>query len=367
MLAISLLFLFNQPNAFSAYGDHDGPYGEDDGIHGGNRLYEYDPENPDAGTYPPPDPRIKGWAVSIVDSWRPDGITSGTPDLVLGQPGGTFDAWSMGDGGWITVSFDQVIANRSGYDFAIWENGFISRQAGNQGLLWAELMFVEVSTDGLNFCRFPSINLIPAAPPLGGFGCIDPTYVHNVAGKHPNGNDGRDEGTPFDLDDLAEDPLVIDGTVNLHHIRYVKLIDVIGDGSTFDSQGNPMLDPYPTPFGTGGADLDAVAILNVDHCPDDPDKIDPGDCGCGNPDLDANQNGISDCLEAEPNAGEAPTAEPVQDQVTEPTAETDSLEDVDEADDTASPASNSNAGTAENNDDDSGGCFITIAVNSLNS
>ncbi len=34
-----------------------------------------------------------------------------------------------------------------------------------------------------------------------------------------------------------------------------------------------------------------------DNCPSDPNKTEPGDCGCGQPDTDANGNGTSDCLE----------------------------------------------------------------------
>jgi hypothetical protein len=262
------------PFAYAGYGDHDGPYGENDGIHGGYQS---------GGT---PDPRIKGWATQVVDYWRPSGINFGTPDLVLGQPGGTFDVLSLGDSGWIIVTFDQPIGNGDGPDFAVWENGFISRTPGfDPGLLWAEFMFVEVSTDGVNFIRFPSVNLIPH--PIGGFGCIDPTYVHNVAGKHPNGNDDRDQGTPFDLNILQDHPLVTNGTVDLNNILYVKLIDVVGDGSTYDSLGNPMYDPYPTPFGTGGADLDAVGVLNepfINHFPPDkPILLAPSDGEIGVP------------------------------------------------------------------------------------
>jgi len=236
-------------SAYGAYGYHDGPYGEDDGIHAGYQI---------GGI---PDPNIKGWATEVVDYWRPDGINFGTPDLVLGQPAGTFHVFSLGDGGWMTIAFDQVIVNGAGPDFAVWENGFINVSVPPLGMLWAELMFVEVSSNGSDFARFPSVCQNPA--PMGGFDCIDPTYYHNVAGKHANGNDGRDEGTPFDLDDLLSDPLVTQGLLDLNDIQYVKLIDVVGDGSTFDSLGNPMWDPYPTPFGTGGADLDAICVLNT--------------------------------------------------------------------------------------------------------
>jgi hypothetical protein len=50
-------------------------------------------------------------------------------------------------------------------------------------------------------------------------------------------------------------------------------------------------------------DLDDIAILAVnwlatydfDLCPDDPNKIQPGTCGCGVPDFDVNGDGIMDC------------------------------------------------------------------------
>ncbi|MBW2108571.1 MAG: hypothetical protein JRI36_07910 [Deltaproteobacteria bacterium] len=240
--------------ALAGYGDHDGPYDEP-GIHA-------------------TDPEIKGWATGVADSSRPDGVNFGAPGNVLGAPGGTFDTYSLGDGGHITVMFDPPIANGPGPDFAVWENGHVSIQPGTEGLLFAELMFVEVSSDGVHFIRFPSVNLIPDDQVPGGFGVIDPTYVLNVAGKHPNGN-GEDQGTPFDLDDLLEDPKVLSDEVDLTHIRYVRLVDVIGDGSTTDSQGNPMWDPYPTPFGTGGADPDAVGVLNEprENSPPEPPEL----------------------------------------------------------------------------------------------
>lgn len=247
----------------ASYGDHDGPYDEP-GIHA-------------------TDPGIQGWVAGVADFSRPDGVNFGAPEDVLGAPGGTFNTCSLGDGGRLTVTFEHPIANGPGPDFAVWENGHVSVQPGTEGLLFAELMFVEVSSDGVNFTRFPSVNLIPADQAPGGFGVIDPTYVFNVAGKHPNGN-GEDQGTPFDLDDLLDDPKVLSDEVDLTDIRYVRLIDVIGDGSTTDSLGNPMWDPNPTPFGTGGADPDAVGILNEPRnnvSPDAPELVFPEDGEAG--------------------------------------------------------------------------------------
>ncbi|UCH79906.1 MAG: hypothetical protein JSW20_09125 [Nitrospiraceae bacterium] len=34
-----------------------------------------------------------------------------------------------------------------------------------------------------------------------------------------------------------------------------------------------------------------------DLCPDDPDKTDPGVCGCGNSDRDSDGDGIPDCID----------------------------------------------------------------------
>ncbi|UCC30687.1 MAG: hypothetical protein JSU86_00115 [Phycisphaerales bacterium] len=42
--------------------------------------------------------------------------------------------------------------------------------------------------------------------------------------------------------------------------------------------------------------LDIVEI--VDNCPNDPDKTEPGQCGCGNPDTDSDNDGTADCNDA---------------------------------------------------------------------
>ncbi len=62
-------------------------------------------------------------------------------------------------------------------------------------------------------------------------------------------------------------------------------------------------DPDKTQPGVCGcgepdSDSDEDGTLNcVDECPDDPDKTQPGDCGCGVPDLDSDEDGTADCVD----------------------------------------------------------------------
>jgi hypothetical protein len=54
------------------------------------------------------------------------------------------------------------------------------------------------------------------------------------------------------------------------------------------------------------ADVDNDGILDtcdtsVDLCPDDPNKTEPGQCGCGVPDTDSDGDGVADCVDNCPN------------------------------------------------------------------
>jgi len=161
------------------------------------------------------------------------------------------DTLSLGDGGSITLHFDSAIRDETGDDFAVYENGFRDLFG-----LFAEFAYVEVSTNGIDFARFDSdaFNASPVLP----FDSLDPTDYHGLAGRHEAGL-----GTGFDLTDLDMDPLVLLGTVDPMDIRYVRLVDVIGNGSTTDGGGNPIYDPYPTAFPQGGFDLEAVGVIHV--------------------------------------------------------------------------------------------------------
>jgi hypothetical protein len=162
--------------------------------------------------------------------------------------------------GSLTVSFAEPIRNFSGADFAVFENGFISgSDQGGTGVggVFAELAYVEVSSNGVNFARFDSISLTDSA--VGPYGSIDPTAVFNLAGKHVNAG-GESWGTPFDLDELAGHSLVQAGQLDLDAITHIRLVDIPGSGDFLDSLGNPIYDAWVT-WGSGGADIEALGAI----------------------------------------------------------------------------------------------------------
>jgi len=156
---------------------------------------------------------------------------------------------SLGDSGEVVLSFNQPIYNGIGPDFAVFENSFSDT--------FLELAKVFVSSDGVNYVEFPCHSNTPDHSGIGGFGTLDPTDLHNLAGKYR-----AQYGTPFDLEDLIDS-----SCINLNHISHVKLIDCVGTSdinyASKDSYGNKIIDPYPTNFQGGGFDLDAIAAINI--------------------------------------------------------------------------------------------------------
>jgi hypothetical protein len=155
---------------------------------------------------------------------------------------------SLGDRGTAILTFEKPIANGPGFDFAVFENSFSDT--------FLEIAFVEVSSDGENYFRFPAHSQTQTETQVDGFGNVDPTYLNNFAGKYR-----AMFGTPFDLDDVEAHPLL-----DKSKITHVKLIDVVGsidpEYASFDQFGNKVNDPYPTPFASSGFDLDAVGVIN---------------------------------------------------------------------------------------------------------
>jgi len=178
----------------------------------------------------------------------------GSAAAALGAPGGALDVVSLGGGGSATLGFVHPITNGEGPDFAVFENGFPAQTAPFGDYL--ELAFVEVSTDGQHFVRFPSVSLTQDSVQVGSFGQLDPKKIHNLAGKYV-----MNYGTPFDLEDLADS-----SNLNIDSINFVRVVDVVGDlhkaFARYDSQGHKINDPWPSPYWSGGFDLDAVGVIH---------------------------------------------------------------------------------------------------------
>lgn len=190
------------------------------------------------------------------------------PEFALGPvTGDMMDVVSLGDlnaaeiaqgmePGTITLTFPAPIRNFTGADFVVFENSLGSRNS-----VFAELAYVEVSSDGVNFARFPSVSLNPepSNPLAWQYAWLDPRKIFNLAGKHINSN-GQSWGTPFFLEDLADDPMVTGGLLDLNAITHVRIVDIPGSVDFTDSEGNPIYDAWPT-WGSGGFDLEAVGVI----------------------------------------------------------------------------------------------------------
>ncbi|GAA5506610.1 hypothetical protein Rcae01_02063 [Novipirellula caenicola] len=191
------------------------------------------------------DPAIIAWATDW-QQYAPGSDVSETfqtPDKALGPAAGnSFDIVSLGRGGEITLQFEIPIRDGLGADFAVFENSVTDT--------FLELAFVEVSSNGTDFFRFDTDSLTSSS--VGAFGSVDPTNIDGFAGKYRQGF-----GTPFDLNDLAG----VSADLDVNAISYVRIIDIVGDGSQTDSNGDTVYDPYPT-VGSAGFDLDAIGVIN---------------------------------------------------------------------------------------------------------
>jgi hypothetical protein len=166
-----------------------------------------------------------------------------TPTKALGKAeGSTMEIVCLGNGGQITLFCKNGIRNGDGWDFAVFENAYSD--------YFLELAYVEVSSDGINFVRFPSDSL--TAQPVPRFGELYPDEIDGLAGKYRAGY-----GTPFDLDTLSNLPE--SSVLDLSEIYFIRIVDITGDGSCKDSLGNPIYDPYPT-YQSAGFDLDALGV-----------------------------------------------------------------------------------------------------------
>ena len=217
---------------------------------------------------------IKAWATgykdykvgtNVLESWQ-------TPEKALGTvKGDEYDVVVLGDGGSITLTFDNPITNGDGCDFAVFENAFSDKSG------FLELAYVEVSTDGEHFVRFP--NLYLGTSYIGPFDSHNPDLIYNLASKY-----GKNYGHGFDLAELeyAYNYMMSEGNefsseytaeflrnynyVDINEINYVQIIDIIGDGKHgyTDSMGFDIFDPSDC-IESAGFDLQGIGVINQLH------------------------------------------------------------------------------------------------------
>jgi len=214
---------------------------------------------------------------------EPDPFTGASygPELTLGPSdatGSEHPVLPLGQAGQITLTFDQPISDGEGYDIAVFENSFSST--------FLELAFIEVSSNGVDFFRFPSESLTTEL--VNSFnGQVDATDIDGLAGKY-----AATYGTPFDLSELQ----TVSPLLNTSAVTHVRIVDILGDGNTFDTQGNPIYDPYPTAT-TAGFDLDAVGVLHQAADYTSSIAVSVSDVLKRGPGDDADEDGCSNAME----------------------------------------------------------------------
>lgn len=221
------------------------------------QTYPPDFGQPGSTAIHPTDSRFVAWATGatvergFVNISNPSLVVSGSnrasvgiPENAIGPANGSIV--SLGDHGEAILTFANPIINGEGFDFAVFENG---------GPGFLELAFVEASSDGINYFRFPAHSLTQTTTQVGSFGTPLAVNLNNLAGKYGS------NGTPFDLSDIPDDLLL-----DKENITHIKVIDVIGNidpqYATYDSFGNIVNESWPTPFNSCGFDLDAVGVIN---------------------------------------------------------------------------------------------------------
>ncbi|MBW8014547.1 MAG: PEP-CTERM sorting domain-containing protein [Planctomycetes bacterium] len=191
------------------------------------------------------DPNIIAWVTGYQDYvigthcevvWQ-------TPDNAIGKAVGIPDTniVCLGRGGEITLVFDSGIGDSDGNDFVVFENAVTD--------FFLEIGYVEVSSDGVNFFRFFCDSQTTSTVTS----YLDPTNITGFASKYIAGF-----GTPFDLAEFRG----VSPLLDVGDVRYVRIVDIVGDGTYKDSSDNIIYDPYPT-IGSAGFDLDGIGVMNM--------------------------------------------------------------------------------------------------------
>ncbi|MEE9394955.1 MAG: hypothetical protein V3W41_20905 [Planctomycetota bacterium] len=191
------------------------------------------------------------------------------PANVLGgpDPSDFQGVLSLGEGGDVTLGFGVTIVDGPGADFSVFENGF--EFPSGSGMIFSEVVFVEVSSNGIDFARFPTTFGAPSVPHLqfnatamgsyDGFAGGTPVLADVGVNSIDPANPAISGGDAFDLARLASDPLVTSNLVDLQNISFLRLVDVVA-GQAVDSSGVTVYDDFGSL--NDSADINAVAVIN---------------------------------------------------------------------------------------------------------
>ncbi len=124
-----------------------------------------------------------------------------------------------------------------------------------------------------------------------------------------NGIPDECESTDCNNNGVPDDQDISGGTsqdCDLNGVPDECQADADGDGVIDPCDGCPAdpnkTDPGNCGCGTPDTDTDGDGTPDCnDGCPNDPNKIAPGDCGCGTPDIDSDGDGVTDCIDGCPN------------------------------------------------------------------
>lgn len=196
--------------------------------------------------------------------------------------GGVSEQWRtgsyvMGNGGVFIYTFDSPISDGKGPDFAVGENAF---RNDSSKLIFAELYYVEISSNGTDYLRFDNVSL---TTDTAAYLAIDPGKVYGL-GSVQIAYYGYNYRQPYDLAWLRNKKEVLNGTVDLSAITHVKYTDIPGtdvedtreidndsDGiidetytfyPQYDSFGHIIRDAYLT-WGSGGADVYKPGVIHL--------------------------------------------------------------------------------------------------------
>lgn len=273
-------------------------------------------------------------------------------DGLVAQPALGFGAMSVALGDYDADGALDILAPLAGLDGAagrVWRNAggaFAARIAGTGGGMMSFAQFVDADADGdLDIVTTHSgpngaLRFWENGGVLGPAAAVTLTSRPRGVGPSVSGDldgDGRPaivapaDRTPGELFERAVDAtFAVVGTVPENANGRFVSTDDDGDGDAdlwIEALGGGMWIrartdggvPVPTPlrlpvvhpvFGDldGDGDLDAVSpgtpavvyLRRPDACPADPDKLDPGECGCGVAERDVDLDGATDCVDTCP-------------------------------------------------------------------